>query len=217
MLYINKNKKIFKYGSAMCVINTDVFCCGKMFGKLTIDLDNYNDSNYIYAVEGLNSRLSFYRIYNIDKNTLENIKKIVEEILELEEENNVLNTDKIKKKDEEIGQYLLNKFYYKLSRVDDKEKYFISGKITNVNIKGYKKVTSDYEDIIKIYNKTYSSRYEGCEACTQEDKDKLDKFKKENSDFFLLCKDTKLQKKIKGSDKNSFEDVLEVIDIFKKK
>ena len=168
-------------------------------------------------------------MYNLEKDNFEKLKKITEEIYDLQEKDKK-ETDP-NKKNEIINEYfkkvkegnelLLNKFCFLLQQFDGKKVYYISNKKSNVNIKGFEKITDKCKEYITLLKKNEDSVYEGGQDLTEEETKKINDFEKENKDCYLLMKVTFIKKNLKnpaeGQDKEQIVTYHEIIDIFKKK
>ena len=226
LIKFNKAKIISICNVIFCGINNINAGCQNCGKKATIDLDNFEKNDDIIP-SGLsfNFYVEEYKLYDLDKNTVEKLKAKSKEINDLRvknskeddpQKNNKIQ-DEIDKKTKELNEILVNKFYFYLARLDGFDGYKISYKKNNINIVGYEKVTEKHKDYIESCKKYEDYPYEGGPNINQDDIDKIDEFKKNNGEFYILYKVTKLQKKKKNDTKNEIVDYSEIVDIFKKK
>lgn len=216
-------KKIYFCGSILpCGIsNINAFCCKNSGKNLTIDLDDLKFNTDIFSRENFCGILDGH-LLDLDKESIEKIKKLNKELEELQKKHKLGNPDydavskEIDKKEQEIEKVKLNKFYFELSSIDEKKNYEIRCKKTNVNIKGYKKAKEEFKDILNLYQKQEDNKYEGGSNLSKEDEKKLNNFKNSNGEFFILAKNTYLEKKRKGSNESKVVLYTEYLDIYKK-
>lgn len=221
----NKVKIIYSCNVIFCGINNINAGCQNCGKKATIDLDNFEKNDDIIPLgRSFNYYVEEYNLYNLDKNTVEKLKAKSKEIRDLKVKKQKCNPenlnkilDEINKKTDELDEILVNKFYFQLLRLDGIDGYKISYKKNNINIVGYEKVTEKHKDYIELYKKCEDYKYEGGPNINQDDINKFNEFEKNNGEFYILYKVTKLQKKKKNATKNEIVDYTEIVDIFKKK
>lgn len=242
----NKAKIIFSCNAIFGGINNINAGCQNCDSNLTFDIDNFqeNDNIIFYdlekemkdAIEGKSdlskqkdSAIKKLKMYNLEKENFENLKKITEESFDLNEkltketdqqkQNEIKN--EISKKQKEFEELLLNKFIFKLKKCNGNKVYFISNKKSNVNIKGFEKITDKCKEYITLIKKEVDSAYEGGQKLNEEEIEKINDFEKKNKDCYMLEKISFLKKKLKtplqGQDKEQIVEYSEVVDIFKKK
>ena len=177
-------------------------------------LKNYAFLEVYYNVE-LVDNLALYEgnLLDLDKESIEKLKKLRNEIKEFKKKHNI---QEVNKREEDIKKVKLNKFYYKLYSLDGKKNYIIRGKITNVNIKRYKKVKKEYGDILNLCQKYNDSFYENGTNLSDDDNEKLNKFIESNGEFLILSKITYLEKKDRDSNALGIVEYEEILDIYKK-
>jgi len=206
-------KKIYFSGSILScgISNINAGCCKNLGKNLTIDLDDLKYNIDIFSMED-NKALYEGNLLDLDKESIEKLKKLYKEYFELR--GKYQDTSKTKK---EIDKVKLNKFYFELCSLDGEKNYSIRCKKTNINIKGYKKVTEECKDILNLLQRNADEFYENGTDLSPDDRKKLNEFKKSNGEFFTLAKITYLEKKDRDSNSLGIVPYVEYLEIYKKK